>query len=260
MPFMLKELFSFNIMKRLDLYLVEQQLVESRTQAQALIMSGQVIVNGQKALKSGQLVKNADAVLIKEQLPYVSRGGLKLAGALHDFNFDPQGLVVIDVGSSTGGFTDCLLQRGAIFSYCFDTGHNQLAYKLRSDPRVSVHEKVNFRYFTKNNFIEIKNENFAYPRLAVVDVSFISLKLILLPLFEILPSDSWVIALVKPQFEADRCDVGKAGIIRDPLVWQKVCDKVRNFSKKIGFRVLAETQSPIKGKTGNQEFFIHLAK
>jgi len=247
-------------MNRLDHYLVELGLAENRSKAQALIMSGQVLLNGQKIIKSGQNVKKDDLVEVKEQLAYVSRGGLKLEGALADFSVDPRGKSIIDVGASTGGFTDCLLQRGAVYCYCFDAGYNQLAYKLREDPRVDVHEKVNFRYFNREHFQKIENKDKPYPSLAVVDVSFISLQHILIPLYQILNEGAEVIALVKPQFEADREDVGKGGIVRDPLVWEKVQQKVNDFAQNSGYQVKGQISSPISGKTGNKEFFIYLIK
>lgn len=247
-------------MSRIDIFLVDNGYTETRTRAQALIMSGKVLINGQKVTKSSQTIDKDDRLEIKEQLPYVSRGGFKLAGALDEFRIDPAGRVALDIGASTGGFTDCLLQRGLIHCYAFDVGYNQLAYKLRQDQRVKVLERINFRYYSRDDLQQVINQDIPYPDMAVIDVSFISLALILEPLFSILNTGAEVIALVKPQFEADREDVGKGGIIKDPIVWEKVLNKTKNKSVEIGYQVKAEMPSPITGRDGNREYFLYLTR
>ena len=235
--------------KRLDILLVERELVDSRQRAQALILAGKVAVNGSASIKAGALVdENADLV-IRESLKYVSRGGLKLEGALDAFGVEPRGKVCADVGSSTGGFTDCLLQRGAARIYALDVGYGQLAWKLRSDPRVLVMERVNVRYL--QNLPELID-------LATIDVSFISLTQILPAVKLFLQPYGQVIALVKPQFEAGREEVGKGGIVRDAAIHRAVVEKIVHYALANNWRVLGLCRSPITGMEGNVEFFIHL--
>lgn len=244
---------------RLDQLLVQKGLAESRTKAQAMIMAGNVLVDEQKITKAGTSV-SAEAVirLLGDNLPYVSRGGLKLEGALRDFKFDPTGLVAVDIGASTGGFTDCLLQQGAKQVIAIDVGFNQLDWKIRSDSRVKVIEKYNFRYIDQKTFRELSG--LSEVELAVIDVSFISLDKILPPLYNILKKDGSVISLVKPQFEAGREQVGKGGIIKDPQVHDEVMRKVKKIAQDIGYEYLADTISQIKGADGNKEYFIFLRK
>ncbi|MDR2428292.1 MAG: TlyA family RNA methyltransferase [Candidatus Margulisbacteria bacterium] len=245
---------------RLDL-LVAQKLAVSREKAQALIIAGAVLADEQKIQKPGTLVKAAAVIrLLGAQCPYVSRGGLKLAGALDAFGVSPRGLRCLDVGASTGGFTDCLLQRGAELVIALDVGYNQLDWKIRSDPRVIVLEKINFRYMTGEQLLKITRLPRLNLQFATVDVSFISLEKILPPLFAVLENGARVVALVKPQFEAERGEVGKGGIVKDPAVHDKVQEKVRGYAAQAGFKILGESVSAITGADGNREFFIYLTK
>lgn len=244
---------------RLDQLLVERELAETRNKAQALIMAGQVLVNEKKIDKPGTQVSQDSVIrLLGDFCPYVSRGGLKLAGALKDFNFDPRGLTVLDIGASTGGFTDCLLQAGAKQVIAVDVGYNQLAWKIRNDQRVKVIEKYNFRYIDSFKFQELTG--LTTVEFAVIDVSFISLDKILPPLYNILSKAGRVIALVKPQFEAEREQVGKGGIIKDPQVHQQVMEKIKQTALQIGYEYCADTVSSITGTDGNKEYFIYLKK
>lgn len=240
---------------RLDILLTQRQLASSREKAQAIIMAGNVLVNEQKVTKPGTSVPS-DALLrlLGETCKYVSRGGLKLEGALQTFQVSPQNRFCLDIGASTGGFTDCLLQHGATHVIALDVGHNQLDWKIRSDKRVTVIEKYNFR--------NAKPEDFGQEKitLATIDVSFISLDKILPALLPILAENAEVVSLVKPQFEAEREQVGKGGIIKDPAVHNQVRTKVRNIAQALGFTILGECLSPIQGTDGNTEFFIHLKK
>lgn len=240
---------------RLDILLTQRQLASSREKAQAIIMAGNVLVNEQKVTKPGTSVPS-DALLrlLGETCKYVSRGGLKLEGALQTFQVSPQNRFCLDIGASTGGFTDCLLQHGATHVIALDVGHNQLDWKIRSDKRVTVIEKYNFR--------NAKPEDFGQKQitLATIDVSFISLDKILPALLPILAENGEVVSLVKPQFEAEREQVGKGGIIKDPAVHNQVRTKVRNIAQALGFTILGECLSPIQGTDGNTEFFIHLKK
>ena len=246
---------------RLDQLLTERQLTASREKARALIIAGKVLVNEQKIQKPGTPV-NADCVirLLGKQCPYVSRGGLKLAGALDFFQVSPQDLQCLDVGASTGGFTDCLLQRGARQVIALDTGHSQLNWKIRSDPRVIVLEKCNFRYVTPETLRALTGLPALSIQMAVVDVSFISLEKIFPPLYTVLAPGAKAVALVKPQFESERSEVGKGGLVKDPEVHARVQTAVRNYALEAGFKVLGETVSAITGTDGNKEFFIYLEK
>jgi len=234
---------------RLDRAIVDRGIVESREKAQALIMAGDVLIDGQKASKAGQLVSPESRIEVTARLRYVGRGGLKLEGALQHFGIDVTGLVAADFGSSTGGFTDCLLQAGAVRVHAIDVGTNQLDWRLRNDPRVVVHEGVNARYIELTDLGEPVD-------LAVCDVSFISATLILPGMVKVLSGKGTVVVLVKPQFEAGKGQVGKGGIVRDSGLHEAACAKVRAAAEELGF----ETQimeSPITGAEGNKEFLLY---
>jgi 23S rRNA (cytidine1920-2'-O)/16S rRNA (cytidine1409-2'-O)-methyltransferase len=235
--------------QRLDRAIVDRGIVESREKAQALIMAGEVLIDGQKASKAGQMVSAEARIEVSAKQRYVGRGGLKLEGALQHFGIDVTGLVAADFGSSTGGFTDCLLQSGAVRVHAIDVGTNQLDWRLRNDPRVIVHEGVNARYIELTDLGEPVD-------LAVCDVSFISATLILPAMVKVLTAQGKVIVLVKPQFEAGKGQVGKGGIVRDPALHEAACAKVRAAAEELGF----ETQfmeSPITGAEGNKEFLLY---
>lgn len=237
---------------RADLALVEQGLAASRAKAQALILAGEVLAGDRPIDKAGDLVdEGAELRLRSAPMPYVSRGGLKLAHALDAFGVDPRGLVALDVGASTGGFTDCLLQRGAERVHCVDVGHGQLDWKIASDARVRVHDRTNIRTAPP----ELLGERAA---LVVIDVSFISLKLVLPALPPFIQPAAPVVALVKPQFEVGRADVGKGGIVRDEAARARALVEVREAALALGYQALGDTVSPITGGKGNVEFLIHL--
>jgi len=237
---------------RLDLLLVERGLVPSRERARALILAGQVRVNGQPVTKAGTPIKpDAEIVLATPDHPYVSRGGLKLAHALDIFAIDVAGADALDIGASTGGFTDVLLQRGARQVIALDVGHGQLDWRLRNDARVVVLEHVNARHLTPDQA--------PGPfRIVTIDVSFISLRQILPVVPGRLAPDGDVVALVKPQFEAGRADVERGGLVTDPAIHARVLEEVRSAARAIGLTPMADTPSPITGATGNQEFLLHL--
>ena len=241
------------IKKRLDVLLVEQGYADSRTKAQAIIMSGNVYVDGQKADKPGvSYEENISLEVRGATCPYVSRGGLKLEKALRDFGVDPTGFVCSDSGASTGGFTDCLLQQGAKKVFAIDVGYGQLDWKIRSDPRVVVMERTNVRYVTPEQLGEPLD-------LSVIDVSFISLRIVLPVIKTFLkPVSGQVLCLIKPQFEAGKEKVGKKGVVRDPAVHQEVLDDFVALTKEVGFTILGLTFSPVKGPEGNIEFLAHL--
>ncbi len=237
---------------RLDLLLVERGLTPSRERARALILAGHVLVNGTPVSKVGALVPTESAVILKSpDQPYVSRGGLKLAAALSSFNIDVTGQVALDVGASTGGFTDCLLQHGAARVYCVDVGYGQLAWRLRQDPRVIVLERTNIRYLPREAIPEEMD-------LAVADVSFISLKLVLPQILQFLRPDGLIIALVKPQFEVGKGQVGKGGVVRDPQQQQQVVAEIQKFAQGLGLAAEGVIPSPILGPKGNQEYLLYL--
>lgn len=239
--------------ERIDVLLVDLGLIETREKAKRSIMAGLVYCNNERVDKPGTRLAVDAAIQVKgDVLPYVSRGGLKLEKAIEEFSFDLEKKIVLDIGSSTGGFTDCALQNGAKLVYAVDVGYNQLAWKLRQDERVVVMERTNFRYVTKDLFTQ------GPPNFATIDVSFISLRIILTTLAHVLEKGSHVSALVKPQFEAGRDQVGKKGIVRDDRVHKQVLKNITNFSVDIGFDVLGLTYSPIKGGEGNIEFLLHL--
>ena len=235
---------------RLDMLLVERGLAESRERAQALILAGEVSVADRPATKPGQLVPADAAISVRQPLPYVSRGGLKLERALDAFGLDVTGLVVLDVGASTGGFTDCLLKRGARRVYAVDVGFGQLDWRLRRDPRVVVMEKTNVRH------LEALPEA---PDAAVADVSFISLTLALAPVVALLKPSGWIVALIKPQFEAGKEQVSRGGVVRDPAVHRVVLLKVLEWGASAGLFARGAVPSPIKGPAGNVEFLGYLS-
>lgn len=237
---------------RLDLLLVERGLAPTRERARALILAGQVTVGGQVVSKAGTPVKpGAEVALSTPDHPYVGRGGLKLAHALDAFAIDPRDRRALDVGASTGGFTDVLLQRGAARVIALDVGHGQLDWRLRNDPRVVVREGVNARALTSSDVPDPVS-------IVTIDVSFISLRHILPALPPFLEAVHDIVALVKPQFEAGRDEVGKRGLVTDPAVHAAVLERVTAAARGAGFDRLGMTPSPITGATGNQEFFLHL--
>jgi len=240
--------------ERLDKLLVDRGLAQSRERARALIMAGQVVVNDHLTDKAGiQVPVSAEIRLKGEDIPYVSRGGLKLEMALTAFGIEVSGLVALDVGASTGGFSDCLLQRGARKVYAVDVGYGQLAWKLRQDARVVNLEKTNIRYLEPGSFAEV-------PDLAVIDASFISLDKVLPPTLRLIRDDGFIIALIKPQFEVGRGQVGKGGVVRDEGKHREVIASVTAFAEGLGLEVRGVTESPILGPKGNREFLIYLAK
>lgn len=240
--------------KRLDTAVFELGFCDSRSKASALIMSGSVYVNGQKETKAGYAVKPTDKIELKgKQMPYVSRGGYKLEKAMKHFPITLKDCVCMDIGASTGGFTDCMLQNGAKKVYSIDVGYGQLAWKLRTDERVVNLERTNFRYLTSETVVEKID-------FASIDVSFISLKLILPVLFDFLKEDGQCVALIKPQFEAGRDKVGKKGVVRELSTHIEVIESIVNFAFETGFSVLGLTFSPIKGPEGNIEYLMYIAK
>ncbi len=241
--------------ERLDILLVEKGLFDSREQAKRSIMAGLVTVAGELSDKPGMQVDVTAEIAVKAELhPYVSRGGLKLAKAIEVFDLSFAGRVVIDIGASTGGFTDCALQNGASEVYAIDVGYGQLAWKLRQDERVHVMERTNFRY--------VEASDFAYgkPDFALIDVSFISLRIILENLLKILEQPSEVVALVKPQFEAGRENVGKGGIVSKPKTQIEVLQQVIEFAIASGYQFVGLDYSPIRGAKGNIEFLLYLKR
>lgn len=238
--------------ERLDLLLLEQGYFESREKAKAAIMAGLVFADEEPVDKAGMKISRKAVLKVKGALhPYVSRGGLKLEKALKQFDIDLNGAVMLDIGASTGGFTDCALQNGASSVYAVDVGYNQLDWSLRNDERVHVMERTNFRY------TKMEDLNGPRPSFASIDVSFISLRIILPPLKEILLNQGRVVALIKPQFEAGREKVGKSGVVRDPDVHVDVLTTVLTFAEELGFRLKGLTYSPITGGEGNIEFLAY---
>jgi 23S rRNA (cytidine1920-2'-O)/16S rRNA (cytidine1409-2'-O)-methyltransferase len=238
--------------QRLDVALVDRGLVVSREKAQALVLAGEVFINGQKAGKPGQTVGEDALLEVREPLRYVSRGGLKLEAALDAFHISVGGKVCLDVGTSTGGFTDCLLQHGALRVHCVDTGSGQIDWKLRTHPRVVLHERTNARYLKLDDIGEMVE-------LLVCDVSFISVTLVLPALFPlVIPNGDWIV-LVKPQFEVGRGQVGSGGIVRDPVLHQSACSRVAQVFAEEGFTTVI-IPSPILGAGGNREFLLHARK
>ncbi|MBO5892220.1 MAG: TlyA family RNA methyltransferase [Oscillospiraceae bacterium] len=239
--------------KRLDVLLTEQGYADTRSKAQAVIMSGMVYVDGQKADKPGTSYSETVHIEVRgETCPYVSRGGLKLEKALRDFGVTPTDYVCSDSGASTGGFTDCLLQQGARKVFAIDVGYGQLDWKIRSDPRVVVMERTNIRYVKPDDLGELLD-------LSVIDVSFIGLDIVLPAIKALLkPGKGQVVCLIKPQFEAGKEKVGKKGVVRDPAIHKEVLDKFVVLAKSLNFNILGLTFSPVKGPEGNIEFLGHL--
>jgi len=237
--------------KRLDLLLVERGILPSREKARRAVLAGLVFIGEERADKPGrQFPEDAD-VRLKETPRFVGRGGEKLQGAVESFGLDLSGQVALDIGSSTGGFTDCLLQAGIVRVYCIDVGKGQLAWKLRQDPRVTVKEGVNGRYLLNSDLPEA-------PDIITIDVSFISLKKILPAAIEIIKPDGLILALIKPQFEADRREIKRGGVVRDPGVHERVIEEIKEFSLSRGLSVIGVTKSVLTGPAGNKEFFILL--
>ena len=240
--------------ERLDVLLVSRGLAESREKAKAIIMSGNVYVDGQKEDKAGSNFPAEAVIEVRgNTLKYVSRGGLKLEKTMENFDVTLAGKICMDVGSSTGGFTDCMLQNGAVKVYAVDVGHGQIAWKLRNDERVACMEKTNIRYVTPEDVADKIN-------FSSIDVSFISLTKVLGPVKELLSDDGQIVCLIKPQFEAGREKVGKHGVVRDSAVHLEVIEKVIDFAISIGFEVLNLEFSPVKGPEGNIEYLLHLQK
>ena len=239
---------------RLDQYLVQHGLIQSRERAKAMIMSGVVFVNEQKVDKAGEMIKEDAKVEVRgHDIGYVSRGGLKLEKAMQCFPLTPKGKVCMDIGASTGGFTDCMLQNGAVKVYSVDVGHGQLDWKLRNDPRVVCMERTNIRYVVTEDIEE-------RPSFVSIDVSFISLTKVLLPVRNLMEENGEIAALIKPQFEAGKEKVGKKGVVRDPAVHQEVIEKVRDYAMSIFMEPCHLSFSPIKGPEGNIEYLLHLKK
>ena len=242
--------------ERLDVLLVRRGLAESREKAKAVIMAGCVYVNDQKEDKAGAMfdeTKISNLEVRGNTLPYVSRGGLKLAKAMKQFDISLEGKVCMDIGASTGGFTDCMLQNGAVKVYSVDVGHGQLAWKLRNDERVVYMEKTNFRYMVREDIQDDLD-------FASVDVSFISLTKILGPAYNLLKTDAQMVCLIKPQFEAGKEKVGKKGVVREPSVHREVIEMVMDYAVSIGFEILHLDFSPIRGPEGNIEYLLHIYK
>jgi 23S rRNA (cytidine1920-2'-O)/16S rRNA (cytidine1409-2'-O)-methyltransferase len=238
---------------RADNLLVERGLFESRERAQRAIMAGDVRVGERTIAKPSELVETAASISVAPQAQYVSRGAIKLAGALDHFAIEVARKTALDIGASTGGFTDCLLQRGAEKVYAVDVGQGQLSWKLRNDPRVVVLERVNARFLAPEHIPQLVD-------LCVIDVSFISLTLILPRAFALITADGIVLALIKPQFELQRHEVGRGGIVRDPALHEKAQQKILTFARDANWQVDGLVPSTITGTDGNQEFFICLRK
>ncbi len=240
--------------KRIDLILVQKQLVPSRQRARSLIMAGKVLVNNMPVEKSGTLVSETDRISLRgKDIPFVSRGGLKLEGALDAFQIDPAGWVCLDVGASTGGFTDCLLQRGATSVYSVDVGYGQLSWKLRKDTRVTPIERTNVRHMS--------NDRLPCPvDLITIDVSFISLKVVVPKALTFMKEEGTIIALIKPQFEVGKKNVGKGGVVRDPKLHASVIKELTDFFDHIRLQAKSVIPSSLIGPKGNKEFFMFLKK
>lgn len=237
---------------RLDKLLLLRNLAESRQKAQALIGAGLVLVNGNIVDKCGTQIETNALIAIKERCPYVSRGGLKLAKGLEFFHIDPTGLVCADIGASTGGFTDCLLQHGAAKIYAIDVGYGQLDWKLRQDERIIVMERTNARHLQPGDITELLD-------LIVIDASFISLRLLLPPLPPLFRHRPLILALIKPQFEVGKGKVGKGGVVRNEELHQQVINEIKSFADGLSLQTLGITDSPILGPKGNREFLILLS-
>jgi 23S rRNA (cytidine1920-2'-O)/16S rRNA (cytidine1409-2'-O)-methyltransferase len=240
--------------ERLDKLLAEKGLVQSRERAKAIILAGMVVVEDRVVEKAGTLVERNSRIRVKgRDHSYVSRGGSKLEEALRAFQVDPGGKVAMDIGASTGGFTDCLLQKGAKKVYAVDVGYGQLAWRLRQDPRVVNLERRNIRYVKPEDIGEKVD-------LAVIDTSFISVEKFLPNILQMVREGGWIVALLKPQFEVGKGEVGKGGVVRDKRKHEQVLDRVSRFSESIGLKVRGTMESPLLGPKGNREFFIYLEK
>jgi 23S rRNA (cytidine1920-2'-O)/16S rRNA (cytidine1409-2'-O)-methyltransferase len=237
--------------ERIDKLLVERGFISSRERSRALIMAGKVMVDGMMVEKPGTVIPINASISLKEDFPYVSRGGIKLEGALNHFGMNVKGMVVIDIGSSTGGFTDCLLKKGAERVFAVDVGKGLLDWKIRNNPRVKVFEGRNIRYL---DFKEIPEP----VDLAVIDVSFISLEKVIPKACGFLSDCGYILALIKPQFEVGRGQVGKGGIVREPEKHVMVIEKIKTFVDELGFEVEGVFESPLKGAKGNREFWINI--
>jgi 23S rRNA (cytidine1920-2'-O)/16S rRNA (cytidine1409-2'-O)-methyltransferase len=239
--------------KRLDLAVVEKGLAQSRQRARALIMAGKVLVNDCPADKAGTLISDADQITLRgEDIPYVSRGGLKLEAALRSFEVKTEGMVCLDVGASTGGFTDCLLQHGAKRVFAVDVGYGQLAWKLRQDPRVVAVERTNIRNMPADALPEKAD-------LVTIDASFISLRIVVPAVIKFMKNGAQILALIKPQFEVGKGKVGKGGVVRNSVLHDEVIGSLSDFFTEIGFRCESVIPSPILGPKGNKEFMILLS-
>jgi len=238
---------------RIDQTLVERGFFASRERAQRAIMAGEIRVGDRVFAKAAELIEIDAPISIVQPPQFASRGALKLGGALDFFGVEVKGKTALDIGSSTGGFTDCLLQRGAAKLFAVDVGHGQLAWKLRNDPRVTVMEKVNARFLSRDDIPEVAD-------LCVIDVSFISLTLILPRAFELIAPEGMILALIKPQFELQRKDVGRGGIVREPALHEKAQQKIVKFVEEANYHVVGLVPSTITGTDGNQEFFICIRK
>ena len=238
---------------RIDQTLVERGFFASRERAQRAIMAGEVRVGDRVFAKAAELIEIDAPISVVQPPQFASRGALKLGGALDFFGVEVKGKTALDIGSSTGGFTDCLLQRGAAKLFAVDVGHGQLAWKLRNDPRVTVMEKVNARFLSREDIPEVAD-------LCVIDVSFISLTLILPRAFELIAPEGMILALIKPQFELQRKDVGRGGIVREPALHEKAQQKIVKFVEEANYHVVGLVPSTITGTDGNQEFFICIRK
>lgn len=240
--------------ERLDKILVERGIASSRERARALIMEGKILVEGNRIEKAGEKIRiDSDIQVVGEDHKYVSRGGLKLEAAIKTFKIDPRDKVVIDVGASTGGFTDCILQNGARKVYAVDVGYGQLAWKLRNDKRVINLERRNIRYLEKDEIGEEAD-------LILIDTSFISIEKFLSHLLNFLKKGGEILALIKPQFEVGRGEVDKGGVVKDPLKHKKVIERILKFCEGLGLKVIGVFESPLLGPKGNKEFFIYLKK
>ena len=237
---------------RLDVSLLDKKLAPTRQRAQALILAGKILVNQEPITKPGTRISESDVIVVKgTDMPYVSRGGIKLAEALTKFQIDAAGRHCMDIGASSGGFTDCLLQNGAAHVVAVDVGYGQIAWKLRQDPRVTILERTNIRYLTV--------EKVPFPvDLAVIDVSFISLKIVVPAIRNFLKVDATVVTLIKPQFEVGRDRVGKGGVVKNPALHEEVIQSLSQFFETGGFRVHGVIPSPITGPKGNKEFLCHM--
>ncbi len=240
--------------ERLDKILVDKGLVKSRERAKALIMEGNVIVDGDRIVKAGALLDSSSEIILKgDEIPYVSRGGVKLESALDFFKIGLEGKIVMDVGCSTGGFTDCALKRNALKVYAIDVGYGQFDWSLRKDPRVKLFEKTNIRYLEKKVIPDPVD-------IALIDVSFISLSKVLPKVLEFLSENGEVLALIKPQFEVGKGMVDKGGVVKDDRSRIAAVENIRAFAETTGFRVIGLSESPIRGRKGNREFFMYLER